>query len=797
MEAKDQSFCKNCKVFFGSDKQSEHSKHEILSQAEYKDCIETKIASLDSLRTRTILLKNMLKYIEGSMEKAEADTKQEAKEKAMEKKIEDAKVYINEYAKEKEFMQKMASENLEDLAKQVEEITEQVKVQKKALVEQESLLDSNKNPEKYVETLIHLATTKEDVKVTEAVKKGEEIGAKLMEVEEIMNDSELYPLKTVKTLIEVASKPQNYSPYKDWAAPYFKKFEMMKRNKSEDEELERKESLISTLIAAFLKEAPKEFLLVQQLLEMSKSLVISGLPVGDDAMLEIFKRVDKSDLNAEGWFIDSCNLTEGFMLGLGRVCSKKPEVVSIADNPKIGARGLETFLLLFNLMGVSIQCLDISGIPLSDAAIKALRDSRPRQRYLLMLNNCQIPPASISNLADTLKVHNGLRALFLDSNALGDESVVTIAKNLNPLRLEVLSLANNGLTDKCVTGLLEGLKVKELGEEKVNLKALVLCRNQLGDSGIELLGKGLGQFPALQALLLRDNNISDAGICKLVDALKEKENLIRGLWLNGNPITDKGCEALSECINSLVLLSLDRTKITGEGAGKLASKIKKDPEKAKKKRVIFKDGTEYRKISQHAPLSLSLESCPLGPEGALELFKAAQTEPIEVLNLSNTGLNDEGLEKIANIMKNGENAVKHLFFIHNNISPKGIKRFSEIISQGIEAENWFVRGLYLDENQIGKESFESLKTLVNKLRLETLSLAKKTKINVDATVMSAMQNYNTWFLREPKEILTFRIMSATVHDPMRKKEGLMGEVLGIKEFEKDLEKIESPCVLLY
>ncbi|KAJ1072559.1 hypothetical protein K5549_011785 [Capra hircus] len=102
--------------------------------------------------------------------------------------------------------------------------------------------------------------------------------------------------------------------------------------------------------------------------------------------------------------------------------------------------------------------------------------------------------------------------------------------------------------------------------------ALQLDHNSVGDIGVEQLLPCLG---VCKALYLRDNNISDRGICKLVEHALHSEQLQK-LALGNNHITAAGAEVLAQGLrtnNSLQFLGFWGNQVGDEGAQALAAAL--------------------------------------------------------------------------------------------------------------------------------------------------------------------------------------------------------------------------------
>ncbi|XP_060253923.1 nucleotide-binding oligomerization domain-containing protein 2 isoform X5 [Ovis aries] len=183
--------------------------------------------------------------------------------------------------------------------------------------------------------------------------------------------------------------------------------------------------------------------------------------------------------------------------------------------------------------------------------------------------------------------------------------------------------------------------------------ALQLDHNSVGDIGVEQLLPCLG---VCKALYLRDNNISDRGICKLVEHALRCEQLQK-LALFNNKLTD-GCThsmaRLLACKQNFLALSLVGNNIGSVGAQALALMLEKNM----------------------ALEELCLEENHVQDEGVCFLAKGlARNSSLKVLKLSNNHITSLGAEALLWALEKND-TILEVWLRGNTFSPEEIEKLS-------------------------------------------------------------------------------------------------------------------------
>ncbi|XP_058848876.1 nucleotide-binding oligomerization domain-containing protein 2 isoform X2 [Acipenser ruthenus] len=185
----------------------------------------------------------------------------------------------------------------------------------------------------------------------------------------------------------------------------------------------------------------------------------------------------------------------------------------------------------------------------------------------LKLTYCNIGPAECTALAFVLRHLKKPIGLQLDCNSVGDAGIEQLLPCLE--KCHAIYLRNNNISDEGICRLLEK------GIHCPSFQKIALFNNNLTNECTKHFAKLLKQKQNFLSLRLGNNHITEEGAEQLAEGLRESSSLqYLGLW--GNKIGDKGAEALARALQSsrtLVWLSLVDNNIGSVGAHALAELI--------------------------------------------------------------------------------------------------------------------------------------------------------------------------------------------------------------------------------
>ncbi|KAM5263929.1 nucleotide-binding oligomerization domain-containing protein 2 [Ctenodactylus gundi] len=266
----------------------------------------------------------------------------------------------------------------------------------------------------------------------------------------------------------------------------------------------------------------------------------------------------------------------------------------------------------------------------------------------LKLTFCNVGPAECAALAFVLQHLQQPVALQLDYNSVGDIGVEQLLPCLGVCK--ALYLRDNNISDRGICKLIE--HVLHGGQ----LQKLALFNNKLTDGCAHSMAKLLACKQNFLALRLGNNNITAAGAQVLAQGLQGNTSLqFLGFW--GNSVGDKGVQALAEALGdhqSLKWLSLVGNNIGSRGAHALAQMLEKNM----------------------ALEELCLEENHLCDEGVCFLAEGLRrNSSLKVLKLSNNGITLLGAEALLQALQSND-TILEVWLRGNTFSPGELETLS-------------------------------------------------------------------------------------------------------------------------
>ncbi len=234
--------------------------------------------------------------------------------------------------------------------------------------------------------------------------------------------------------------------------------------------------------------------------------------------------------------------------------------------------------------------------------------------------------------------------------------------------------------------------------ECLKLKSLDLSDNALGEKGIVACSTALTSQKELESIAFRNIGCSVAACKAILNLLGCKETL-RRIHLYNNMSDDEGAFAIASLIEQLPKL---------EDFMMVSSRVKQDGGQALARTLVGK-----------TLVSLDLHDNILGPETAGALVNVLQGQHhLKHLNLSETCLEDEGVELIANSLMKSAAKLESLGLAANDITVSSCPSIVKCLASKPE-----LRSLDIKENELGDRGALLLSTILqSKGKLETLDL---------------------------------------------------------------------------
>ncbi|XP_070986919.1 protein NLRC3-like isoform X1 [Oncorhynchus clarkii lewisi] len=238
-----------------------------------------------------------------------------------------------------------------------------------------------------------------------------------------------------------------------------------------------------------------------------------------------------------------------------------------------------------------LRKLDLSYNDLQHSRMDLLCDglcSQSCKLKILRLNQCNLTMECCSALESALGLTSShLRELDLGGNDLQDSGVKLLSAGLQ--KLETLMMSSCGITEEGCASLASALR-----SNPSYLRTLVLCDNNLHNSGVKLLSAGLGsKHCELETLRLSGCLVSMEGCDSLASALRSNPSHLRELDLSYNHPGDRGVRLLSDVLGDpLFILNVEHNEecYLKPGLKKYACALTLDPNTAHKTLSLSNNG---------------------------------------------------------------------------------------------------------------------------------------------------------------------------------------------------------------
>ena len=281
----------------------------------------------------------------------------------------------------------------------------------------------------------------------------------------------------------------------------------------------------------------------------------------------------------------------------------------------------------------------------------------------LIIKDSFLTPSGVKRICRALQSNVcAVNRLSLLSCGLKAECVQPHIRVLVSTKLLYLDLSGNQITDAGVASLSEALK-----QSTCQLTTLDLAVNKITDDGVASLSEALKQSTCqLTTLGLAVNQITDDGVASLSEALKQSTCQLTTLDLAVNKITDDGVASLSEALKQstcqLTTLDLAVNKITDDGVASLSEALKQ---------------------STCQLTTLVLGDNQITDDGVASLSEALKqsTCQLTTLHLGSNQITDDGVASLIEALKKPTCQLTSLDLCFNQISDAGAASLREALKK--------------------------------------------------------------------------------------------------------------------
>uniref|UniRef100_A0A8B9HDD6 NACHT domain-containing protein n=1 Tax=Astyanax mexicanus TaxID=7994 RepID=A0A8B9HDD6_ASTMX len=427
-----------------------------------------------------------------------------------------------------------------------------------------------------------------------------------------------------------------------------------------------------------------------------RELELSNNKVGDSGVQQLIDLLQNSNCTLKKLNLSFCSISEkGYSdLASALKSSSHLEELDLSGNDP-GEKGVELLTALIEDPNCSLKTLRL----LKTAAAKEACDYLTE---ILGNNPLLLPELDLSGkikgdlgmkqLSDLLgDSHCRTEKLKLKSNCFTEKDCADLTKALrsNPSHLKELDLSGNKIENSGVKKISDLLKMAECKLTKLNISDCSVT-----EEGYANLVSALKSNSSLVELDLRGNDPGNKGVKLFTDLQEEPNCKLMILRLLNSSAAEEACASLSAALGMNVLLqtelnlSRNPAGLSGDSRVKLLCDLLQDKHCKLKKLQINNDDLTEESCSALATVlpssslrELNLSNNNLQNSGVKKLCEALKNPlcKLETLSLSSCSVAEDGYTALASALKeNHKSHLKKLDFSGNDPGDKGVEQITSV-----------------------------------------------------------------------------------------------------------------------
>lgn len=327
-----------------------------------------------------------------------------------------------------------------------------------------------------------------------------------------------------------------------------------------------------------------------------------------------------------------------------------------------------------------------------------------------------VGPLGIGPVLNAMHNATSVKRLLLGNNIVGDIGAEKIAEEMKVSKLECWYIAGNEFTHNGITHITNALKNNKY------CTSLWLKRNPLGPLSMKPLGDMLMINQTIQVLDLVNCGLLDSGLETLLTLLtgKNKNTVLKVLWLDTNAITYKSAELIANYLHSCELndLSLSCNRLCDTGIEIISKALANN-------HIIQRISFASNRISS---IGAKFLSDAIKDHPSINFVNLGYIKSTDAVHELGNFIGDEGALYMANMLKNNK-IIRHLDLLHNFISQIGVNH----IITALKENDTLIK---LQLTQFGKVHNEPGKEYIKKKLTENYSkLDNDKRLIVDKMIM--------------------------------------------------------------